>query len=551
MFGRPSRVTGDSRPRASEEGRRSRLRVFAEQLRGRSRDAFARRVGIDPRALAAFRISLGFLFALDLLLRSRDLVAFYTDSGVLPRAVLRESSPLLARVSLHALSGAAWAQGVLFTLAAGLALALLVGYRTRVATAGSLVLLFSLHARNPLVLNGGDTLLVHLLFWGMFLPLGERWSLDARRGGWSFPPRQLVTSVASAALLVQVVLVYVVNATLKLRGDLWLGGEAVQYVFSLDKFTVLLGDVLANYPDLLELFAHLWLAMVVSSVLLVALTGRARAAFVALFVGAHLGMALTLRIGLFPLISVAGLLPFLPPVVWDTFESAVPNSVSISGPSAISSDSVVAAVSSVSAVAAVSSDSVVAAVSSVSAVLPLFSVSVVPTILETLSRWARRLRTPVVACLLVGMVGWNAAVLGVVDTGGAVTTEDTPWNMFAPDPMRTDGWYVMPGELASGEEVDAFHQRPIRWDRPPDVAQSYPNDRWRKYLKNVRWSEYPSQRRAFAGYLCDRWNRNHDDELVRLSVVYVAQPTRFDGPEPTRRVQIGNYSCSVVGSSGH
>lgn len=517
MFERPSRVTDDSRRGALAARFPSRLRAFAA---GRGRDALARRIGVDPRGLAAFRVSLGFLLALDVVLRSRDLVAFYTDSGVLPRAVLRESSPLLARVSLHALSGAAWVQGVLFALAAGFALALLVGYRSRLATAGSLVLLVSLHARNPFVLNGGDSLLVHLLFWGLFLPLGERWSVDAHREKASSTrrekppsPRRRVVSVASAALLIQVVIVYAVNAALKLRGDLWLDGEAVRYVFSLGQFTVLLGDALANYPGLLELLAHLWLAMVASSVLLVVLTGRARAAFVALFVGAHLGMALTLRLGIFPFVSVAGLLPFLPPVVWERVESVAPTRLSLS----------------------------------VAPNVP--SVSAAPTTPDALSRWARRLRTPVVACLLVGMVGWNAAVLGVVDTGGAVTDDDTPWNMFAPNPMQTDGWYVAAGRLSSGEAVDAFRGGPVRWDRPPDVSATYPNDRWRKYLKRLRYSDSPAQRRALAGYLCDRWDRRHDDELVELSLVYVAQPTRLDGPEPTRRVELGNYSCSAVGTS--
>ena len=63
-----------------------------------------------------------------------------------------------------------------------LAVALLVGYRTRLATIGSWILLASIHVRLPVVINAGDTLLRVLLFWSIFLPLGAMWSVDARRG---------------------------------------------------------------------------------------------------------------------------------------------------------------------------------------------------------------------------------------------------------------------------------------------------------------------------------------------------------------------------------
>jgi hypothetical protein len=74
---------------------------------------------------------------------------------------------------------------VLFAIAALVAIALLVGYRTRLATV-LLALLASLQARNPTLIQGGDNLLLLLLFWGMFLPLGARFAIDAaldRRAG--------------------------------------------------------------------------------------------------------------------------------------------------------------------------------------------------------------------------------------------------------------------------------------------------------------------------------------------------------------------------------
>src|SRR6056297_2882672 len=197
-------------------------------------DWFARLVGrwfeIDLRALAAFRISLGLLLIVDLVARSRSLGAFYTDSGVLPREAL--FSDYTNVYSLHAISGAAWAQTVLFCIAGAFALALVVGYRTRIATIVSWLLLVSLHARNPMVLNSGDILLRMLLFWGIFLPLDDCWSVSADR---SSRGRSSIASIATIALLLQVVLMYATNAVHKSRSDLWMDGEAVVHIMSADQ----------------------------------------------------------------------------------------------------------------------------------------------------------------------------------------------------------------------------------------------------------------------------------------------------------------------------
>ena len=162
-------------------------------VRGKFADLF----GLDLRSLAIFRVGLGLLLLGDLAIRAGDLSAHYTDQGVLPR------SALTARhyVSLHFLDGTADFQGALFVLAGLAALALLAGWRTRAATVVSWLLLMSLHARNPMILQGGDALLRLLLFWGMFLPLGARWSVDGllRRGGGPAGGREV--SAASAALL--------------------------------------------------------------------------------------------------------------------------------------------------------------------------------------------------------------------------------------------------------------------------------------------------------------------------------------------------------------
>ncbi|MDS0293287.1 HTTM domain-containing protein [Halogeometricum luteum] len=487
--------------------------------RARLADALGARFGVDARALAALRISLGLLLLADLLLRARHLRALYTDAGLAPRAALAGQYPAI-RYSIHALSGAAWFQVLLFLLAGLLALTLLVGYRTRTATALSLILLVSLHLRNPAAMNGGDALLRRLLLWGTLLPLGERWSFDARRREGA--PRRWVAGLASAGLLTQVVLVYAVNAALKHRGELWLRGDAVRYVFSLQQFSLGLGDALTAFPALLRAFDWVWLALVSLAPLLVLSRGRFRTGLTLAFAAAHVGMLATLRLGLFPLISLAALLVFLPSPAWDRVEAAIP--------------------ASLTRAAARAGDRFRAVGAGVRRPPPTVRRS-----LSAVRRAGRRLVPVVAATLLTLALVWNAVALGAVpppeEEPGGLDLTRSPWSMFAPTPAAVDGWYVAPGELESGERVDAFYRSaPLAGERPETRAM-YPSVRWRKYLVELRYSGDEARRRAFASYLCARWNRTHEDDLERLTVSYVEQPTRLDGPEPTRRVELLRHEC--------
>jgi hypothetical protein len=482
-----------------------------------------RRLRVDTRALAAFRVGLGLLVLADLALRARDLRAFYTDAGVLPRsALVAHGDPL--HWSLHAASGDPRVQALLFLVAAVLAVALTVGYRTTVATVGSWLLLVSLHNRMPEVLNGGDVLLRLLLFWGMFLPLGARWAVDSAHA--ARDTRESVTGVAAAALLLQVVAMYATNAAFKLGGDLWLRGVGLEYVFSLGQFTVLLGDHLAAYPGLLRVLDYVWLAAITASVLLVLLTGLSRAAFAGLLMTMHLGMLVTMRIHLFPLISVVALVPFLPAAVWDR----LPARMAAGRPAALARRWG----------------------GRLAGALPVVTVSGVAPWLE---RWRRGVVTAVPLVFLVLVVLWNLQVLGVEKATGRevlpeaaepaleITRTDQYWNMFAPDPLATDGWLVAPGRLENGSEVDAFHGGAVEWDRPPDVSSTYPTARWRKYAVGL-WRADTADRERFAAYLCRRWNDRHDTDLERVAVYYVEQPTRIDAErEPTERVRLESHSC--------
>lgn len=243
------------------------------------RDAVVGRLGVDERALAAYRVALAVVVLLDLALAAVDATAFYTDAGVLPRSLLYAEFPVRGALSLHSLSGALWWQYALFALLALAAVSMAGGYRSRLSAAVTLLLVLSMGFRNPLVLNSGHSLLRRLLAWSVLLPIGARWSVDARRrttddavDGYD-DGREVVTSVAAVGLLVQVLVVYGMNGVLKARGRAWTSGDAAELVFGMDAMTVWLGDVLAGQSLLLELGTHAWVLLLYATPLLVLATG--------------------------------------------------------------------------------------------------------------------------------------------------------------------------------------------------------------------------------------------------------------------------------------
>jgi len=276
--------------------------------------------GIDLRTLALFRVALALVLLADLINRATNLVAHYTDDGVLRRA---DAIAYLSqwRLSIHLWNGTAFFEGVLFALAGLAALALLAGWRTRVAAVVSWFLLLSLQNRNPLILQGGDNLLLMLLFWSMFLPLGARWSVDAALSQVQVADNRYF-SMATLALLIQVMSVYFFSALLKTGNDWLADGTAVYYALHLDSlatpFAVWFRGV-APPVVLSGLTYFVWYLEFVGPILMFSpvLHVPLRLVLLGLFIAMHLGFWLNLEIGLFPFISIASLLVFTPGAVWD------------------------------------------------------------------------------------------------------------------------------------------------------------------------------------------------------------------------------------------
>jgi len=283
---------------------------------------------IDLRSLALMRVSLALLILLDLLLRSRDMIAFYTDAGLLPRGKWMEVTHRW-HWSIHSASGDLWWQILLFVLAAIFAIGLLIGYRTRFMNIASWVLLVSLINRNGMVLQGGDILLVVMAFWGMFLPLGARWSVDSalqpeRRENpnehrFDASQPQLYFSMATVATIFQVLFLYFFTALLK-TGDPWrFPFEAAQYTLEIQHFATPIGNWFKELTPLLPFGAAyvLIVEFVAPIIVLLPFAWPALRIFgLLLLASLHVAFTLLIHIGLFPLIDFMSLTVLIPSLVW-------------------------------------------------------------------------------------------------------------------------------------------------------------------------------------------------------------------------------------------
>ena len=281
----------------------------------RLRFALAELFSIDLRSLAVFRIALGAILLVDLGFRARFLGVHYTDAGAIPRALAADPT----RFSLHALSGEAAFQGMLFAVAALFAALLLAGLATRVATFASWVLLLSLHYRVPGFQDGGDLLLRQLLFWSLFLPLGARFSLDARRGA-PRPPGPSVLSPASVVLLLQFAVFFCLAGVYK-TGPEWLTeGTAVQRALAQDYWATPLGAALREYPQLLRPLTPLVRYFEIFGPFLMFLpvwTGPVRVLTILAFAALMGGLGANIQLHLFPVVGTCAALPFLPAWFWE------------------------------------------------------------------------------------------------------------------------------------------------------------------------------------------------------------------------------------------
>jgi hypothetical protein len=128
----------------------------------------------------------------------------------------------------------------------------------------------------------------------------------------------------------------------------------------------------------------------------------------------------------------------------------------------------------------------------------------------------------------------------------AIAGLDQVWNMFAPFPAKDDGWYVVPGTLRNGKQVDLFRGgKPVTFNKPNYASLEYKNHRWRKYTELMR--KRAVLQPAYASYLCREWNRSHQgsEMLDSLEIIYILEWTQpVSEYSPIERQSLNKFNCS-------
>lgn len=418
---------------------------------------------VDLRSLALFRVGLALILLVNLAMRWPHVAMLLTDQGVMPRD-LRHAIAVKMEVpclppSVFALTGSEAGVKCLFVLTGFFALALLVGYRTRVASIGCWILMVGLHSRNPLILDGGDSLLLLLVFWAMFVPLGAVASLDARAGRGPPPGVTSVTSMGTKGLLLQAAFLYIF-AGIEKWGDEWEpGGRALCHMFRMDLFT--------RPPGRLLLPLHPWLHMLPPLVTWGELAGgfllffpietaKVRLLLIAGFAALQASFLICVHVVLFPFVSILATIPFLPSIFWDRILGASKEEGSALGDA---------------------------------------------------NRIERGLAAAALTLVILVNISWIAylpfKLPPALDQFIQTVALHQHWNMFSPSPPTMDGWPVLEATLDDGRVLDLFTGEAPTREKPAVVI-----DRFRTFRESM----------IFFKLILNDWTRPMGHEYLRFRV---------------------------------
>ncbi|MCA9036037.1 MAG: HTTM domain-containing protein [Planctomycetaceae bacterium] len=455
--------------------------------------------GIDARCLGVFRIVIASILLADLALRSRFIVENYTDDGFLPRDLVVAPD---CYMSLQMLNGSYAFQVGHFVLAALSGLMLLVGYRTRTATALCWLLTISLHARNTFLLDAGDDLLRSMLFWSLFLPLGLRYSIDGRHVDGRrdvIPDQRIILSASSAALLLQFACVYFFAGWFKTDPE-WTAGTAIERALGQTQWIRPAGQWLGQYPTLLRYMtpAVVWFEIIAPLCLFIPWRTRTIRMFVIpAFWMFQFGLGMTIWLHIFPLITAAATIPFLSSLIWPE-ESEKNTKAETVTTAAGSKHTMRRRIVWNSALAVLAATTIVIQAAN-------FGKNFLPT--------EER---------IVSLIGWNAI-----------------WSMYTTTPKYS---YQFSSEatLANGETIDLINSEVTTTDRMR-VQQLHSSYRFRYFLETAS-SACPGFPSRYLAHLVYRWNQTQTEDrfVVNARIIGTAKAIGEPGPgESTVLLEMG------------
>lgn len=456
---------------------------------------------LDLRAIALARMAIGLMILLDLFIRCQDIGAFYLPDGITPVGAMPASPSTFKHLELYRHIESWWGVAGLMGLAAVVAVLFTIGFYSRTTGLISWYLLASIQNRNIFVNDGGDLTLKLFLFISLFLPLGARWSVDARRNPhWKRLPNQYL-SPASVALVLQFCVLYFAAGILK-SDPVWREtGDAIWLTLNIDQFSTGFARALLEHRTLLRGLTFWVLAIELTTPLLQLcplINTWTRSLNLLLLIGLHLGIASCLHLGLFMPICLTVQI-FLWPTAWMDFIerhlalATTPDSQAEGAPPSGYRPGLLSSIAAGS-------------------IILFIFVQNTYTITE----------------LNLGQP--RGVVRDVVMDYGRSTGMMQNWTLFAPRPNPQDGWFVVEGIRPDGQMVDLLTGKTPTYEKPQPVCAQFKNQRWRRIYQNL-WQRYnPRLVPIFLRYMGRKWNRQHPDQTITsLRLIFVQEMTELPG----------------------
>jgi len=117
-------------------------------------------------------------------------------------------------------------------------------------------------------------------------------------------------------------------------------------------------------------------------------------------------------------------------------------------------------------------------------------------------------------------------------------------------------WFVAPGDLADGSEIEVLRRAPMDWSSPADLQTVQRGFRWTLYLtmvvpQGLREPSFEKTYPPLLEYLCREWNAHSSREhrLVRISLVGMVEKIPDMGSvtnEQVKRVAIATRDCPLA-----
>ena len=405
--------------------------------------------------------------------------------------------------SAHVMGGSWGFEAFLFLITAVFATGLMVGYRTRLCTFMTWLLLCSMHNRNLFLLNAGDRFFALCLFWCLFLPLGACYSVDSRQKSRLLPHPQ-VSSMGTFGYLMQIIFFYSFAGFLKTDPVWTTNGTGIYYALNVEQFGTPLAHTLLQFPALTHFltFATLWVERFGPLLILSPFwTIQARLAALMALGLFHICLLFVMSLQFFHWICLASLIALIPSALLDKILGPFP-------PEQFNQKK-----------------------------------EYMPLVLSLLG-----------AFFIVYIFFWNMD--GLENSKykmpkqmiwvGYLFNINQHWGMYAPKPMTDDGWYVFPGKLRNGNIVDANTEKPVAWRQPASLVDYGEDHRWILFHLYI-WDQSNALFRVpYARYLCREWNTHHplNQELLGLDMTYMEKDTQPNYQKPLiHPVVILSYDC--------